>query len=454
MPTVSDLIRQLPSADWDCLQQFLAEFEQELGRGRRPDVREVLSRRPPRLPTLALLVELVHLDLEHRLKAGEPARVEAYLQAHPDLIADPDLVLELILAEHRFRLRAEPRLGAEEYLRRFPQHRAALEVRLRPAPPAPAVARPVDSVAALGQALRDSRLLEPAQLQELTALQARYVEPRGLARELLQRDWLTAYQVNQLFQGRGHELTLGPYVLLERLGAGGMGQVFKARHVLMRRLVALKVIRKDHLADPEIVSRFHREIRAVAQLAHPNIVLAHDAGQVGDTHFLVMEYVEGTDLARLVKKHGPLPVARACAYVRQAALGLQHAHERGLVHRDIKPANLLLATAPGEAVVKVLDLGLARLSHGGEQTVGELTQEGAVMGTPDFIAPEQAEESRGVDIRADVYSLGCTLYYLLTGRVPFPGGTLLQKLRRHQNEQPAPVTTLRPEVPAQVAARS
>jgi serine/threonine protein kinase len=229
-----------------------------------------------------------------------------------------------------------------------------------------------------------------------------------------------------------------------------MGVVFKAEDSL-GRLVALKVIRDERLAHPEALRRFHREVRAAAQMAHPNVVYAHDAGQVGGTPFFVMEYVEGTDLAQLVAQLGPLPVAEACEYTRQAALGLRHAHQRGLVHRDIKPSNLLLTS---KGVVKVLDLGLARLfeSDPTQPTSTELTAEGAVIGTPDFIAPEQALDARSADIRSDLYSLGSTLYFLLTGRPPFPGGSLAQKLLKHQLHDPTPVERLRPEVPPGVAA--
>jgi serine/threonine protein kinase len=306
----------------------------------------------------------------------------------------------------------------------------------------------------LVDALRQSRLLGPAQTEEVArTLQARFPDPQALAGELTRRGWLTPYQADQLLRGRGHELLLGPYVLLGPLGEGGMGRVFKARHRERGDVVALKLLRQERLGNPEAVRRFEREARAAAALAHPNVVRALDAGRVAGTHLLVMEYVEGaTDLGQWVKRHGPLPVPQACEYVRQAALGLQHAHERGLVHRDIKPANLL-RTADG-SLVKVLDLGLARLDRPAEE--GEqgsaLTQEGALLGTPDYIAPEQALESHAVDTRADLYSLGCTFYYLLTGRVPFPGGTLLQKLNRHQNQEAPAVEALRPEVPPGVAA--
>jgi tRNA A-37 threonylcarbamoyl transferase component Bud32 len=309
------------------------------------------------------------------------------------------------------------------------------------------------STASLVDALGRCRLLEAAQLEEVVGdLQARLPDPQGLAEELVRRGWLTSYQATLLLQGRGPELVLGQYVLLERLGEGGMGQVFKARHRNLGRVVALKLIRKERLDNPDAVRRFQREVRAAAALSHPNIVLAYDADQIGGTHLLVMEYVEGsTDLARLVRKHGPLPVCRACEYARQAALGLQHAHERGLVHRDVKPHNLLL-TADGH-VVKVLDMGLARLDHPpGDDWSSTMTQEGVVMGTPDYLAPEQALASHTVDVRADLYSLGCTLYFLLTGKVPFPGGTLAEKLLKHQLQEPRPLAQLRPDVPPGVAA--
>jgi WD40 repeat protein/serine/threonine protein kinase len=308
-------------------------------------------------------------------------------------------------------------------------------------------------------ALRDSRLLDPAQLAELSRLpEAGGADPRPLARLAFQRGWLTRYQINLVAAGRGKELSLGPYVVLERLGEGAMGQVFKARHRLLGRVVALKVIRREKLTNPDAVRRFYQEAQAAAHLSHPNVVLAYDVGQAGNTHYLAMEYVEGVDLARLVKERGRLPVSQACEYVRQAALGLQHAFEKGLVHRDIKPHNLLVSRAaerPGAPaagdVVKVLDFGLARLQGPPDGQTG-LTRLGAVMGTPDYIAPEQAMDSRGVDSRADLYSLGCTLYFLLAGRPPFPGNSLTEVLLKHQMEPAAPLASLGVEVPAGVQA--
>lgn len=259
------------------------------------------------------------------------------------------------------------------------------------------------------------------------------------------------------------------YQVLEMLGSGGMGVVYKARHRLMDRLVALKVIH-PRLADrPAVVERFCREARAAARLAHPNIVAAHDAEQAGESHFLVMEYVAGTDLEQLLWGGARLAVPHACNYVRQAALGLQHAFEQGMVHRDIKPHNLML-TLQGQ--VKILDFGLARFLEEGSEPAPEVvrrreraagqpltpaptgaqTRPGMAMGTADYLAPEEARDARGADIRADIYSLGCTLYRFLTGRVAFPGGTFEDKVRAQAEAVPTPVAELCPEVPPALAA--
>ncbi|GIW80171.1 MAG: hypothetical protein KatS3mg105_1978 [Gemmatales bacterium] len=305
------------------------------------------------------------------------------------------------------------------------------------------------------KALQQADLLEPNQLKAVDALRKRFVDPRAFGRELIKRGWLTPYQVSQILQGRASDLTLGGYRILDRLGSGGMGQVFKATHRALNKLVALKVMRSEHVSNPNAVRRFHREIQAAAKLSHPNIVMAIDANSVGDTHFFVMEYVDGIDLSQLVRKKGALPVRIACEFIKQAAQGLQHAHERGLVHRDIKPANLLLARptpAQKMGTIKISDMGLARLDSSALETDSASwhTQEGRVLGTPDYMAPEQALASSDVDIRADIYSLGCTFYYLLTGRPPFPDCGLMEKLIKHRLEQPTPIETLRPEVPAAV----
>ena len=335
------------------------------------------------------------------------------------------------------------------------QTRAAPSATVRaasPESPRPAAgpAVPPDTAAALSDSVRRFRLVDPAQFAELERLQGAHPSARALAGELIRRGWVSPYQANRVLVGRGPELVLGSYVVLERLGEGGMGEVYKARNWKLGKVVALKVISKGRVQDPDAVRRFQREVRAAALLDHAHLVRALDADEVNGTHLLVMEYVAGIDLAKLVKKEGPLAVEKACDYVRQAALGLQYACERGLVHRDVKPHNLLVTP---QGVVKVLDVGLALLHHpAGEGSSTTVTPEGAVMGTPDYMAPEQTLDSHLVDIRADLYALGCTLYFLLAGRVPFPGGTLGEKIAKHQMREPAPVEQARPDTPPAVAA--
>jgi serine/threonine protein kinase len=307
------------------------------------------------------------------------------------------------------------------------------------------------SLSAFVEAVRRSGWLAREQVDQFAALAgASDADPLTVAKEVVRRGWLTALQVRMFWNGRGHELFLGQYVLLEKLGEGGMGEVYKARQRRLERDVALKVIRRERLDNPAAVSRFRREVQAIAALAHPNVVRAYDADEAGGVHFYAMEFIEGTNLARLVREQGPLPVAEACDCVRQSALGLQHAHERGLVHRDIKPSNVLLGN---NGVVKLLDLGLARLHDvaGAEQHT-RLTHEGLVIGTPDFIAPEQARNSHGADIRADLYALGCTFFYLLTGQAPYPGGTPTERLVKHSVEPIPDVRELRADVPVGIAA--
>lgn len=249
------------------------------------------------------------------------------------------------------------------------------------------------------------------------------------------------------------------YRVFGALGAGGMGTVYKAEDQLMGRVVALKVVSAHLTAKPGAVARFRREIRAAAQLKDDHIVTAYDAGEAGGSHFLVMEYVEGVSLDRLVAKKGPLPVNLACNFVRQAALGLKHAADKGMVHRDIKPQNLMV-TRKGR--VKILDFGLARFASSDDEVPADRPEFGAarqqvddgvtnpnlLMGTPDYLSPEQAKNSHAVDARSDLYSLGCTLYYLLTGRAPFAAsGTLIDKLLAHTNDEPPAVRAARPEVP-------
>ena len=246
------------------------------------------------------------------------------------------------------------------------------------------------------------------------------------------------------------------YEIVELIAQGGMGKVFKAKHRMMDRTVALKVIKNELMRNTEVIERFHREVKAAAQLSHPNIVTAYDAEQANGVHFLVMEYVKGTNLSDLVKRDGQLPVAKAVDYARQAAMGLQHAHEQGMVHRDMKPHNLMLTK---DGTVKILDFGLASLSSEtiaasseiGLSADASLTNAGCVMGTPDFISPEQATDAHQADIRSDIYSLGATLYYLLCGQPPFSSGGVAERLRDHAETAPVPVNQLRHDVPHELS---
>ncbi|HEY7423833.1 MAG TPA: SUMF1/EgtB/PvdO family nonheme iron enzyme [Gemmataceae bacterium] len=248
------------------------------------------------------------------------------------------------------------------------------------------------------------------------------------------------------------ELAANPqYEILRELGRGGMGVVYLAHNKLMDRLEVLKVVNKALLDHPGAVERFLREIRAAAKLSHANVVTAHSAVQQGELLAFAMEYVEGQDLASLVKTQGPLPIANVCFYIQQAASGLQHAFEKQMVHRDIKPQNLILAREGKKHLVKVLDFGLAKVLREKTDDTG-LTGEGKMLGTPDYIAPEQALDAAKADIRADIYSLGCTLYYLLSGRPPFSANSLGAILLAHQMQEAKPLNLVRPEVPEELAA--
>jgi len=271
--------------------------------------------------------------------------------------------------------------------------------------------------------------------------------PADFAARAVQDKVLTPFQARLLLQGKWKNFFLaGKYKVLEHLGTGGMGSVFLCEHRHMRRRVAVKILPPDP-GDPTHVQRVRREAQAVAMLDHPNIVRAFDLDREGGIHFLVMEYIDGASLQYIVDSRGRLPLDRAVNYVAQAALGLQNAHDNGLVHRDVKPSNLMLDWA---GTVKLLDLGLARFSRAPDNLT-QASDSKTVLGTADYLAPEQARSSQ-VDGRADVYALGAVAYFLLTGRPPFDGGSVAQKLIRHQTEAPAPVTALRPEVPAELAA--
>jgi len=270
----------------------------------------------------------------------------------------------------------------------------------------------------------------------------------NFAEYLVETDVITAWQAAKLLQGKHKGFFLGKYKLLRLLGKGGMSSVYLAEHVLMRRRCAIKVLPWKLVKDSSYLERFHREAQAVAALDHPNIVRAYDIDHEKDgsleIHFLVMEYVEGRNLFDLVQMSGPLPARTAADYIRQGALGLAHAHKSGMVHRDVKPGNFIVDQ---HGTVKLMDLGLARVAADDADHSLTIAHDERVLGTADYLAPEQAVDSHLVDTRADLYSLGCTLYFLLTGRPPFNEGTLTQRLLAHQTKEPTPIETLRPDVP-------
>jgi eukaryotic-like serine/threonine-protein kinase len=316
--------------------------------------------------------------------------------------------------------------------------------------------------------LRRVELLAPEQVDEIAReLVPFYPDPISLGEYLVRIDWLTPYQLQLLLAGQWMDLTIGPYQILDRLGEGGLSEVFKAWDTQRGRVVALKVLRQDLTTKSDAVRQFQQEFKAITRLSHPNVIKTYEAGQEGRLHFFAMEFVEGMDLERFVAQVGPLPVDVACDFARQAATGLQHAHQAGLVHRDVKPANLFLLNPPlpgnngstrkAEPVVKIIDWGLARCLRDPSDPnagAGDDTEEqkGALIGTADYVAPEQARNPTLVDVRADTYSLGCSLYFLLTGQVPFPAPSLMQKLLMHQEKEPPSLRAVRNDVPEELDA--
>jgi serine/threonine protein kinase len=303
------------------------------------------------------------------------------------------------------------------------------------------------------QNIVDSQLYSESECQALADAVRERVDPKKpetLARALVKTNKLTAYQAKALWQGKLKHLVLGNYHVLDKIGEGGMGLVFKARHQRMDRLVALKVLPPRYTKNEVAIKRFQREVRAAAVLSHPNIVAALDADKANDLHFFVMEFVEGMDLSQYVAKNGAMSPDQAVQAIIQAALGLAHAHERGIVHRDIKPSNLLL---DAKGTVKILDLGLARFEDSfgdktDEQT--QLTRTGAVMGTVDFMSPEQALDTKHAGPAADIYSLGCSMYFLLCARPMFTQNTVMKKLLAHRETAAPSLRDHRQDVPKSI----
>ncbi|MFO0877206.1 MAG: serine/threonine-protein kinase [Gemmataceae bacterium] len=320
--------------------------------------------------------------------------------------------------------------------------------------------------------LRRTKLLASEQIEDIAReLVPLYSGVQSLGEYLVEIDWLTAYQLHKILAEEWNELTFGPFQILDQLGQGGISEVFKAWDTAHGRLVALKVLRPDLTDRSDVVHQFQRELHAVTRLNHANIIKTFEAQQEAGVHYFAMEFVEGMDLERYVSQVGPLPIDQACDYARQAAQGLQHAHQLGLVHRDIKPANLFLLHPPlampnqpggrrgPDPVVKIIDWGLARCvrEEGGDQGIALSPEENeaeksSLVGTADYISPEQSLDPTLVDIRSDIYSLGCTLYYLLTAHPPFQGNSVLQKLLQHREVAPPSIRKERPELPEELEA--
>ena len=398
--------------------------------GEQPDVGDFIRRQAIQAPSQ--LVAVLCVDQWRRWHAGERIQAERYLQTHPALAAAWADSFELVSAEFHIRQELGENPSLEEYLARFPQFAAKLhklETRLQPSSP-PATTNlntPAGRISTAGDVVADRKAT------------SQWPEVPG-------------------------------YQILGKLGQGGMGHVYKANQERLNRLVALKIIRRESLSqDPRAGRRFQREAQAAAQLSHPNIIVIYDFNQSGHTYYIAMEYIEGVDLHQLVQDYGPLPLDLAADLILQTAQGLQHAYLAGMVHRDIKPSNLMAALSkleggyrPGtpsetglrtllqKSILKILDMGTALLIHGVDSDSAKCTQQGALMGTPDYLAPEQALDSHAVDIRADLYSLGCTFYYLLTGKPPFGQYPLMKKLMMHQSTLPQPVREFRPDVSPQI----
>ncbi|QDT72701.1 serine/threonine-protein kinase [Lacipirellula limnantheis] len=297
--------------------------------------------------------------------------------------------------------------------------------------------------------LRRSQLVEEDQLTKFLGGMAARNKHRVpddaelIAAAMIEAGILTEWQSEKLLAGKHKGFMLGKYKLLRHLGKGGMSQVYLAEHMLMKRKVAIKVLPSNRVEDSTYLERFRTEARAAAKLDDPNIVRVYDIDNDGKTHYIVMEYVDGRDLHVLVKEDGPLGYERAADYIAQVARGIAHAHDMGLVHRDIKPANCMVTK---HEVVKLLDMGLARLID--DEASLTLENNENVLGTADYLAPEQALNSHKADARADIYSLGCTLYFLLMGHPPFPEGTISERLLKHQVEQAPSIFKERPDAPS------
>jgi WD40 repeat protein len=408
--------------------------------GNRPNIGDFVAQLGPMTP--ADLAAILRVDQHERWSRADRVLAEKYFESFPSLAESVEDAIALIYAEFLLRRELGETPSTQEYQQRFPQFSPLLECQLE-----------------MDESIRE------VTGQDISGLStASMSDERG--GDSFEATTLSPEDGGQKTDPAHWPLVNG-YEILSWLGEGGMGLVYKARQVSLRRTVALKVIRKNLLARPKAIHRFLREAQAAAALLHSHIVIIYDAGRTQDTYYYSMEYVDGIDLARLMKKGHDLSISQVCDFLRQAALGLQHAFERGLVHRDIKPGNLIVSPPPLEigptpaaglpfrnAVLKILDMGLARLDRlmdTADPQVNKPDKE-VMMGTPDYIAPEQWLNPHHVDIRADLYSLGCTGFHLLAGKPPFAGSDWKIKRQRHLADNATPIAHLRSDVPPEVGA--
>jgi len=402
------------------IQALCAQLRSEADAGKRPKIVDLLAGLDGEVRAMAL-TELLRLDISLRRNSGEEPSPDDYAA---DLPQDSGLMESVFKQARQARGAAETVSFAKEPRREG-----------KPLPPAGKETVTLDDFIS---SLSDSGLMTKDEVDAfLTALPAenRPTTAQQLAQAMYRKGRLTRFQAQAVYQGKAKALVLEKYVVLDSLGRGGMGQVYKAQHRRMKRAVALKILPSSATRSPDLVKRFQREVEAAAKLSHPNIVTAYDANEVNKVHFLVMEYVDGKDLASRVKEGGPLAVAKAVDYVLQAARGLEYAHKAGITHRDIKPANLFICKRGLEVdQLKILDFGMVTGSKACDETGVSMADE--IYGTPECISPEAAVGGIELDGRADMYGLGCVAYWMLTGKGIFDAPSALAMLLRHIRDEP------------------
>ncbi|QDU51023.1 bifunctional serine/threonine-protein kinase/formylglycine-generating enzyme family protein [Gimesia panareensis] len=411
---------QLPSDLMLKINQLCDQFEVELRQGDLPSITDWLDHVAVEYREV-ILKELIPLEVEHRIQTGDLPQVNDYLQVFPML--DQEWLSETI-ATAQAELKSAATQGNSP-------------------------ASTANTVESYTERIVQSGVLGPEEMTEILGTVERPQSADELAELLTQSGRMTRYQSQMLLEPEGRPLLIGDYLILEPIGSGGMGTVYKAVHRRMKRIVALKVIRADLDQDPERLKRFEREVQTAARLSHPHIVTAYDAGEARGIHYLICEYIDGESLTQLVRDSGPLDFADAMHCLQQIAEGLEYAHAQGVIHRDIKPANILV---DDQGDLKILDMGLARLQETSEDILSsggqtELTSSQIFMGTIDYMAPEQARNTKLADHRSDIYSLGCTFYFLLTGKPVYAGETTVERILAHK-EQPIPqLSTVNNQVP-------